>query len=362
MFTDETPIPTAEESQRDDAEESRPVELGATNPFATVHIIGGQGGQSFSFYGGYDGAMLEKIGCWIGGWQIKAVKIWLTNGKVAQFGNAAGPYQEFAFEKGELVQSMSLWGNGAGTRLGAIRFKTNRGREFFAKMNEWGLKQEYPIDIGSGLCVGVMGRAGSDMDSMGFVFVKLIKQSTMIEMNYPTIGNESPNVRPETLASVTYENGLDEPQEYAFEATKKLTYKESWSITAGMEFAVSYKVTAGVPIVAQAEGGFSFKVSVSGTYGQENTEEKTETWKFPVKVPPHKTVDATMSIGRADISLPYSAKVKIVTTDDAELIFAVNGNYEGITYTKVNVSVRDVAAAPGAAPLIDEWLEVESRD
>lgn len=355
MFTDLTPIPTAEESQRDDAEESRAVELGATNPFATVHIIGGQGGESFSFYGGYDGAMIERIGCWIGGWQIKAVKVWLTNGKIGQFGNPAGPYQEFSFEKGELIQSMSLWGNGAGTRLGAIRFKTNRGREFFAKMNQWGLKQEYPIDVGSGLCVGVMGRAGSDVDSMGFVFVKPIKQSTMIDMDYPTIGSESPNVRPENLASVTYQNGLDEPQEYSFQASKKLTYKESWSITAGMEFAISYKVSAGIPEIAQAEAGYSFKVSVSGTYGQENTEEKSETWTFPVKVPPHTDVEATMSIGHADISLPYNAKVKIVTTDGAELIFAVNGTYEGITYTKVNVKVRKIDEAP--PPLVDEWID-----
>ncbi|MFW2350392.1 jacalin-like lectin [Qipengyuania sp.] len=357
MWTDHTPAAPSEDEQRDDAVEKLAADVSATTPYVRVLIIGGGGGTAFSFYGGSDGAMIEKIGVWIGGWQIKAVKVWLTNGRVEQFGNGSGPYQEFAFEKGELITSMSLWGNGAGTRLGAIKFKTNRNREFFAKMNKWGLKQEYPIDVGSGLCVGVMGRAGSDVDSMGFVFVKPIRESVMLNMNYPTIGLETPNVRPDSIASTTYENELDEPQEYTFEASKKLTRKEAWSITAGMEFALSYKVTAGIPIVAQTETGFSFKVSVSGTYGQENTEEKTETWKFPIKVPAKTTVDATMTIGRADISLPYNAQVKVVTTDGSELVFDVNGSYDGITYTKVHVKVTDVNAAAGAKPLDDRWIE-----
>lgn len=342
MLDDTQPFLLNDDLQKDDAAEKIAVDLAESSPFVTTMIIGGQGGNAFSFYGGFDGAMLEKIGVWIGGWQIKAVKVWLTNGKVAQFGNPGGPYQEFAFEKAELITSMSLWGNGAGTRLGAIKFQTNQGRNFFAKMDKWGLKQEYPVDVGSGLCVGVMGRAGADVDCMGFVFVKPIRESVMINMNYPTIGLESPKVRPDTLASATYENKSDKPQTLSFEATKKLVRKESWSITAGMEFAFGYKVKAGVPEVAGTEKNYTFTVSVSGTYSQENTEERTETWKFPVDVPARRTVDAVMSIGRADISLPYNAQVRVITTDGSELVFDVNGTYEGVTYTKVNVKVDEV--------------------
>ena len=87
------------------------------------------------------------------------------------FGKPSGPYKEYKFTPGELITSMSLWGNGAGTRLGAIKFRTDKGGDFFAKMTSWGLKQEYPIDV-SGACVGVIGRSGDDIDNMGFIFVK----------------------------------------------------------------------------------------------------------------------------------------------------------------------------------------------
>ncbi|MBN3319644.1 AEP1 protein, partial [Atractosteus spatula] len=49
----------------------------------TVHIIFRYGGNA-SFDGQNDGATLEKIGVWVGGSQVKAVRIWLTNGEVRQ--------------------------------------------------------------------------------------------------------------------------------------------------------------------------------------------------------------------------------------------------------------------------------------
>ena len=205
------------------------------NPYLTVWIIGGRGGGAFNFYGGSDGSMLEKIGVWEGGWQIKSVKIWLTNGLIRQFGNPSGPYKEYAFQPGELMTSMSLWGNGEGTRLGAIKFTTNKKGNFFAKMTDWGLKQEYPIDVGSGASIGVMGRCGSDIDCMGFVFIKPLRSSNLIDMHYPTIGFEQANVQMSDIKSAEYNNDLNVPQSFIFEDSTTVTKKEFWSVTAGLE-------------------------------------------------------------------------------------------------------------------------------
>lgn len=318
------------------------VQLREGDPYLPVSIIGGQGGSWFNFSGGDSGNILQKIGVWVGPSMIKAVRIWLTNGNIAQYGNPSGPYSEFAFERKEQIQALSLWGNGAGTRLGAIKFQTNQKREFFVKMTEWGLKQEYPIDVGSGICVGVMGRSGSDIDSLGFIFVKPIRESVMTNMVYPTIGLEDPNVRPEELKSITYTNGSSEQQKYTLSTEKTLVFKEAWSFTTGLEFVYSVKVKAGIPAVVEAEAGYSFKVSVSGTYGQENTETKSEKWEFPVTVPARQTIEAIVAIGRADISLPYQANVRVTTTDGSQLEFKVSGVYEGITYTKATVSVKEI--------------------
>ena len=105
---------------------------------------------------------------------------------------SGGHTHSFHSKQVQLITSMSLsvWGNGAGTRLGAIKFKTNKSRKFFALMNDWDLKHEYPVDVVLGICVGVMGRAGADIDCLGFVFVKPIRHSVMTDMEYPTIGLE----------------------------------------------------------------------------------------------------------------------------------------------------------------------------
>jgi len=45
-------------------------------------------------------APFEKIGVWVGGWQIKSL---LTGDGVRTFGNPTGPYKEFAFNPGERI-------------------------------------------------------------------------------------------------------------------------------------------------------------------------------------------------------------------------------------------------------------------
>ncbi|MGL5118690.1 MAG: jacalin-like lectin [Plesiomonas shigelloides] len=136
----------------------------------TLLSVGGGGGGPFSLNGLNNGSSLQKIWVWVGATQVKAVRAWLTDGREQTFGLPAGAHQEFVFQPGELITSMSLWGNGVDTRLGAIKFQTNHSKSFNLKMTHPGLKREYTVDVGSGLCLGIEGRYGHDIDCMGFVF------------------------------------------------------------------------------------------------------------------------------------------------------------------------------------------------
>ncbi|CAL8376046.1 unnamed protein product [Arctogadus glacialis] len=159
----------------------------------TLKLIGGQGGGPFSFTGLDNGATLKKIGVAVGGWQIKAVRAELTDGRVQTFGQGHS-FREFTFKPNEIITKLSLWGNGAGTRLGGIEFWTSSGNKFFEYMNDWGLKTEYSIDVGSGVCLGLDGRASSDIDSMGFLFINAIKSSVLTDMTYPSLAMYTPQV------------------------------------------------------------------------------------------------------------------------------------------------------------------------
>ena len=305
------------------------------SPYVPVTRIGGKGGKPVSFYGGYDGSLMNKIGVWVGESQIKSIKVWRTNGLSHHFGVASGPYQEFTFEPGEIITNMSLWGNGEGTRLGAIKFNTTKGIEFFAKMTKWDLKQEYPIDIGSGICVGVLGNVANDIDSLGFMFIKPLESSTMIDVKYPQLGLQQAKVQINSLKSIHYENILSTPQEYTLEISETIIKKENWSVTAGLEFSFQTTVKAGIPEVFETTTGYGLKASVSSTYGMENSTESTEIMNFPIKIPAKSRIKATVSMGRADIDLRYTARIEMRTTDGSELSFIVEGNYHGVTYTDV---------------------------
>ncbi|XP_053509284.1 aerolysin-like protein [Ictalurus furcatus] len=306
-----------------------------------ILVIGGGGGKSFNFNGVGNGATLKKIWVWAGGWQIKAIKVWLTDGQVGQFGEPAGKFSEFSFEDGEHFTSLSLWGNGAGTRLGAIKFRTNRSREFFAQMTDWGLKTEYPIDVGSGICVGITGRAGADMDSLGFEFINTVKSTKLTNVQYPTLHDVIPNVAVEEIKSTTYENKTSQTQEYKLETSKTIIRKSSWSVTNKLEFTFSMEVKAGIPEVVEVSAGFGFTVGTESSYGLENSEERTELFSFPVKVPPGKTVDVDITIGRATVDLPYTGTVQITCYNGSVLEFPTSGIYKGLNYTDAKVVVKE---------------------
>ncbi|XP_061434076.1 aerolysin-like protein [Lethenteron reissneri] len=307
----------------------------------TLHIIGGQGGNAFSFDGRSNAATLQKLSVSVGGWQVRGVEVWLTDGRRQTFGTVDFSAQQFEFQSGEFMSQLSLWGNGAGTRLGAIKFKTSRNREFFAKMTDWRLKTEYKIDVGSGVCLGVQGRAGADIDSMGFLFINDIKSSVIQNMNYPTMHQVLPNVQIAEIKEMEYTNNTSVVQEHTLQSSLKVTETSSWSTTNKIEFTFSLTVSAGIPEVVEGEAGFGFTLSSETTHALEESVERMETLTFPVCVPPHKTVTVVVSIGRANIDLPYTALLRITCMNGALFDVPLSGVYKGLTYTKMTARATE---------------------
>ncbi|XP_075911044.1 aerolysin-like protein [Petromyzon marinus] len=250
----------------------------------TLHIIGGQGGNAFSFDGRSNAATLQKLSVSVGGWQVRGVEVWLTDGRRQKFGTVDSSAQQFEFQSGEFMSQLSLWGNGAGTRLGAIKFRTSRNREFFAKMTDEDLNTEFKIDVGSGVCLRVEGRSGTDIDCMGFLFLNAIKSSMIDNMNYPTMHQVIPNVQIEESKNKVYENDTTIVQSHTFQTSKKLTRTSSWST---------------------------------------------------ILIPPCKTVTVVANIGRANIDLPYKALLRITCMNGALFDVPLSGVYKGLSYTKM---------------------------
>ncbi|NP_001103881.1 jacalin 7 [Danio rerio] len=312
---------------------------------SSIEPIGGRGGVEFSFTGERNGARLEKLWVWEGPSQIKAIKAWLSDGRDATFGEPAGPHQEFVFKPGESFTALSLWGNGAGTRLGGIKFKTidsqGNARLFFAKMTEWGLKTEFPVDVCSGYCLGIEGRAGADIDSLGFLFLMAVESVVLTNVYYPTIHQIIPRVAVEEIKSMTFRNNTSAAQQQKIETSKKVTTASSWSLSTSLTAAFSVEVSAGVPAVAEVRKGFSISVTAESSYKQDYAEEKNETLSSTIEVPPKKKVVVNISIGRATFDLPYTGIVKITCKGGGVFQYETNGQYKGVTYTDIKVKTDE---------------------
>ncbi|KAK7177176.1 hypothetical protein R3I93_001224 [Phoxinus phoxinus] len=306
-----------------------------------LYMIGGGGGAPFSLTGESNGASLEKIWVWVEDWQVRGVRVWLTDGRNETFGKPSGQYQEYIFKAGECFTSLSLWGNGEGTRLGAIKFKTSTGGEFFAKMTKWDLKKEYPMDVGSGYCLGVAGRGGSDIDCMGFMFINTVESTVLTNVHYPTLHQLIPQVAVEELKSIDFRNDSSAVQHQKIESSKKVTKTSTWTTSKSFTATFSMEVKAGIPAVAEVTTGFSVSVGTERTYSQENTEERTETLTNDVEVPPGKKLHVDVTIGRATFDMPYTGTVVMTCRNGSVLQYETKGTYKGVTYTDIKVKTKE---------------------
>ncbi|CAL8320142.1 unnamed protein product [Gadus morhua 'NCC'] len=205
----------------------------------------------------------------------------------------------------------------------------------------WGLKTEYSIAVGSGFCLGLQGGTGSDIDSMGFLFINAIKSSVLTDMTYPSLAMYTPQGNKEYIKSVSYHNGSTADQEHKCAYSRSVTKSTTWSNTVKIESTVSMSVKAGIPGVAEVSGGFSVTVGEEQTSSMTYSATVTESDEIKVTVPAGKTVKVEVSVGRAVVDLPYSATVKIRCLNGSELHFQTTGRYIGVAYTAVDVKTTE---------------------
>uniref|UniRef100_A0A3P9KIK5 Jacalin-type lectin domain-containing protein n=1 Tax=Oryzias latipes TaxID=8090 RepID=A0A3P9KIK5_ORYLA len=140
---------------------------------APVITVGGEGGLPFSFIGAETGALLKKLDAWVGPNQVSGITLQMSDGAQKTYGTvkkSGDKMVSFTFEDGEYFSSLTLWPNNAGDHLGAIKFETTKGRISKACMTSGEpTRSPTPVDVGSGMCFGVQGRSGSEIDAFGFM-------------------------------------------------------------------------------------------------------------------------------------------------------------------------------------------------
>ena len=153
-----------------------------TDYFTDNYASGGDGGDSFTFIKLAEGAALKRIQVWKENWRFRGVKVWMTDGSSMLVGHESGDSGEFSFGSEEFITRLNIQASGTLSndkkhRVGAIKFETNLKRSWEITSNDLKKDGEYWQEVGSGICCGIFGAAGWDVDRLGFAMLRKIKSS-----------------------------------------------------------------------------------------------------------------------------------------------------------------------------------------
>lgn len=278
---------------------------------------------------------------------LNGIEVMLTDeGRTTRtFGQKRGQESEkFYLGDGEKIISLQLWGDTYSTdRAGGFRLTTSENRQFTVGYTRG--SPSYEPDIGSGILVGVFGRAQTQIDCLGFGLLRRVQHAELIEVNYPDIHRLQVLRKPKEIKSIVYNNTRGSvEQTFTFSGSETAETSETWSLTTGVELGVETEVKAGFPILAEGTVTTSLTVSITGTYETTNTHTTEQSFEFPVTVPPRQCLQATATLYEGEIDTRYTARMLYTLDSGKSFGYSVSGTYKGITVGSVVVATRSIPA------------------
>ncbi|KAK3686159.1 Jacalin-like lectin domain-containing protein [Podospora appendiculata] len=141
--------------------------------WAGTHQIGGSGGTPFNLVA-EQGTYVQRIRfCWNDNY-LRGIRLTYRNGAQAVTGREEGSCNSYTLNeaKTELIRSMTLWGDGKGSKAGRVRFVTSLGVTYDVGKKNTDGQEEFHMDVGSGVLLGFIGRSGLDIDKLSPVFLR----------------------------------------------------------------------------------------------------------------------------------------------------------------------------------------------
>ena len=295
---------------------------------------------------------MQRLDVWWDGGALRGIQVTYPDNTVTQvFDSPSGSTNHIIFEPGERVTSMTLWGNGIGTRSERIRITTTK--QTFDVGKDTSGQTAYDAPIGSGILVGMFGRSGADIDQLGPVFLDGAVQSINIgNINYtPTLDKTSKGISSVVLAQTyfsnqsggnptwNFANGVSRTDTTRFTQTTATMYGASVSVTVSAElFGIGGDTTA----------GFEWQKTDTQETTTETSQEVELSWSLSGTLAPGEGVTAIATCEQGIGNATYTSTVTILLADGSVSQFSENGTFSNVVYTKATATmISDVNGKPG---------------
>lgn len=138
--------------------------------------------------------------------------------------------------------------------------------------------------------------------------------------------------QPDFVASWTYTNKTSVQQSMSTSFTQKASKSSNFSNQTSL--TLSYSQTAKVKVPFFGEGSITIGGSLgeSYTFGESETKEDSQTYNFPILIPPYTTVNATATVKRYKLDIYYRAVLRGVNTGRQ---ITVDGLWTGVDCSEV---------------------------
>jgi len=319
-----------------------------SGPFTGEFVVGGFGGSGFQtckWVVNQSALIVKGLDVWWNSSTLRGIQVTFSdNTRSSVYGSASDNHNSITFAPGELITSMTLWGNGNGTRTGRIRLTTSAGQTFDYGKNTSG-QTPYDAGVGSGILVGICGRSGNDIDMLGPVFLNGAVTSIAIsnvQYNPPLTGSSS-GISQVTLDEVHYYNPPNAKQNLPWTFDNSVSRTTSTSFTQGT--ATTYGVNVSVEVSAELFG-IGGKVTTGFTWQNTDTQETTvstsfqETlaWGVAGELQPGQGITVTalcqQGVGQAN----YTSTVTLKLADGTVSSYSEAGIFRNVVYTQAQVT------------------------
>ncbi|XP_033103468.1 aerolysin-like protein [Anneissia japonica] len=316
--------------------------------FTCNKAAGDSGGKRKEFIKLREGAVMTKIQAWKENWLVRGIKMWMSDGSSMLFGHQQGDTSTFTISEGEKITELFIQSSGKKAkgyyRFGGFGIKTDKGKNWKFLCSKLKDEDRYWPYVGSGLMCGMFGRTGDDVDCLGFALLRPVKTAYLKDVSYPGIAFKTVDTPPTTVASTEYYNNTDVDQSYELSASASVTTVRSWSVTTGIEFGMDVNVVGGIPMVAEVDTTFSWKISADHTYIRSTSKTEEYTWKWPIICPAQSKILASGTMYHDMIDhQTYEANLHIELDNGKEYDIHVNGKYKGINVRNGILSIEEIS-------------------
>jgi hypothetical protein len=309
--------------------------LKPTTRYQATTTVGGNGGTPFDLK--IPGHVVKRVEVWSAPDRLRGIRLTFTDASQHLAGKAKGALSTFELNLGETIDLLNLYSspyrNG---RSGGFDFRTTRGRSFAV-----GPRSAGKVQAAGGYLGGVLGRAGSDVDRLGFYYVTDVVSYFLKNVTYDLSKAQDAGMRPVALATAALINSSPtEVLPMNWDAPVDITTVKHWTSTWGIKFGIKAAGEAGVPLLANGKWEVSAETSFQYSWGgSESTKVGERVAAGPIAVQPGEMYRCVAIVRSGKIDVPYSGRAVLTYEDGTTVEADEAGVFDGAIMVDLNGEV-----------------------